>query len=208
MPAIILASKSPRRKRALEIFGFSFSVEPAHIDEKSVQGKSLEELARKIAEEKAHVIAERHPEDAVIGIDTMVCKDSEIMGQPESEEEAGAMLSKLLGGWHIVCSGYCIIAPGKTISGSLGSKIKLKEVEEKTIKRYIAGGHWKGKAGGYNIEEKQFEGFVEKVEGSKLNIVGFPAEKLVPLIEAVSGQKAGKTIKQAEALLFRGRLKE
>ena len=205
---LILASKSPRRKRALEIFGFKFAVEPAHIDEKSVQGGNLEERTRKIAEAKAHVVAEKHPDDAVIGIDTMVCKDNEIMGQPESTEEAAEMLSKLLGGWHIVCSGYCIIAPGKTVSGNLGSKIKLKEMEEKTLRRYIAGSHWKGKAGGYNIEERQFEGFVEKVEGSKLNIVGFPAEKLVPLIEAVSGQKAGKTIKQAEALLFRGRLKE
>ena len=115
-------------------------------------------------------------------------------------------MSGLFGEWHTVCSGYCVIKKGKKVCGNLKSRLKLKNVSKKTLEEYIASQQWKGKAGGYNITDPEFENFVEKVEGSKLNIVGLPAEKLLPVIEAVTGQKARKSIEEVELELFKGKL--
>ena len=204
--ALILASKSRSRKIVLELFGFDFSVEPAGVDEKSVQLESPEELTKKIAEMKAKAIAEIHPQDTVIGIDTMVYKERELIGQPDSEENAREIMQSLLGKWHDVYSGYCIICNGNVFSGNEMSRLKLKSIEESVFEEYISSGSWEGKAGGYNIADPTFENFVEKVEGSKLNIVGLPAEKILPLIESTSKQKAVNSIEKVEAELFRGTL--
>jgi len=112
----------------------------------------------------------------------------------------------LFGKWHTVCSGYCVLSSGRRFCGSLKSRLKLKAISNKVLEEYISSQQWKGKAGGYNITDPEFGCFVEGVEGSKLNIVGMPVEKLLPVIEAVSRQKAGRAIVDVEAELFKGEL--
>lgn len=203
---LVLASKSPGRKRVLEMLGFDFAVEPANVDERSVSGERVEKLTEAIACMKAEKIAKPHPDDTVIGIDTMLFKDGKFIGQPNSEENAKEIMKGLFGEWHIVCSGYCVKSRGKRVCGSLRSRLKLKKVSGKTLEDYISSGLWKGKAGGYNILDSEFENFVERVEGSRLNIVGFPAEKLLPEIQAMAGQNAKKSIEEVEQELFKGKL--
>ena len=196
---LVLASKSASRKKVLELLGFNFSVEPANVDERSVSRENVEELTETIACMKAEKIAKNHPEETVIGVDTMLWKGDKFIGQPGSEEEAKEIMNELFGEWHTVCSGYCVIKSGKKVCGNLKSRLKLKNVSRETLEEYIASGQWKGKAGGYNIMDPEFENFVEKVEGSRLNIVGFPAEKLLPVIEEMTGQKARKSIEEEKS---------
>jgi septum formation protein len=203
---LILASKSPRRKHVLELLGLDFEVEPADVDERAISRDNVEELTEAIACAKAEKVAKQHPEDVVLGIDTMLWKKGKFIGQPGSEEEARQVMNSLLGKTHTVCSGYCVIAPGEKVVGRLKSEFKLRNVSEKLLEEYLASGQWKGKAGGYNITDPEFENFGEKVEGSKLNIVGFPAERLLPILEEITGQKRKKQIEEVEATLFKGKL--
>jgi septum formation protein len=203
---LVLASKSASRKKVLEMLGFDFSVEPANVEERSISKESVEELTETIACLKAEKIAKLHPDDTVIGVDTMLFKDGKFIGQPDSEENAREIMKGLFGEWHIACTGYCVKSRGKRVCSSLKSRLKLKNVSEKTLGDYISSGLWKGKAGGYNILDKEFENFVEKVEGSRLNIVGLPAEKLLPEIQSMAGQTARKTIEEVEQELFKGKL--
>jgi len=203
---LILASKSPRRKLVLELLGLDFEVEPANVDERAISRDNVEELTTAIACAKAEKIAEVHPEDLVLGIDTMLCKGRKFIGQPDSEEEAIETMKSLFGEFHTVCSGYCVISPGKRVVGCLKSEFKLRNVSDEVLEEYLASGQWRGKAGGYNITDPEFENFGEKVNGSKLNIVGFPAEKLLPIIEEVRGQKAKRAIEEVEFELFKGKL--
>lgn len=203
---LILASKSPRRKRVLELFGLEFVVEPANVDERSVSRDKVEDLTEAIACLKAEKVAKAGPQDLVVGIDTMLWKDGRMVGQPGSEEEARKVMKGFFGKFHTVCSGYCVIGSGKRVVGHLKSEFKLRNVPDETLEAYLASGQWKGKAGGYNITDEEFENFGERVEGSKLNIVGFPAERLLPIIEDMSSQKRKKDIKEVEQELFRGAL--
>ena len=203
---LVLASKSPRRKKVLELFGLDFEVVPANVDERAILRDNVEELTQAIAILKAETVAKEHPDKAVLGIDTMLCKYGKFIGQPESLEEARRIMKELLGEIHTVCSGYCIIAPGKKVVGCLKSEFKLRKIADKLLEAYLASGQWKGKAGGYNITDPEFENFGERVEGSKLNIVGFPAEKLFPILKEITGQKRKREIEEVEAELFKGKL--
>jgi len=203
---LILASKSPRRKEVLELLGIEFGVEPADIDERAILRDNVEELTEAIASAKAEKVAKAHPDDVVVGIDTMLCKGGKFIGQPDSEEDARQIMNGLVGEVHTVCSGYCVIGPGEKVVGRLKSEFTLRKISEKVLEEYLSSGQWKGKAGGYNITDPEFENFGENVEGSKLNIVGFPAERLLPIIEEMAGQKAKKPIKEVETELFKGKL--
>ena len=204
--ALILASKSQSRRIVLEMFGFDFAVEPSKVDERSVQLEDPNKLTTAIAEMKAKAVAKTHQQDTVIGIDTMVCKEKLLIGQPNNEENAREIMRLLLGKWPDVYSGYCIISNENVFLGNETSRLKLKLIDDSLFEEYISSGSWSGKAGGYNISDSKFENFVEKVEGSKLNIVGLPAEKILPLIETASKQKAINSIEKVEAKLFRGTL--
>ncbi len=203
---LILASKSPRRRKVLGLLGFEFEVEPANVDERVILRGNVEELTEAIACAKAEKIAKANPEEVVIGIDTMLWKNGKFIGQPGNKEEARQTMKSLFGEFHTVCSGYCVIAPGENVVGRLKSKFRLRKIPDEMLEEYLASGQWKGKAGGYNITDPEFENFGESVEGSKLNIVGFPAERLLPIIEEIAGQKAKRAIKEVETELFKGKL--
>lgn len=190
MGQIILASASPRRKELLEQIGIGFDICPAKGEEiitKTVPKEVVEELSSQKAKEVASMIkaygADHEewmtPQDImVIGADTVVAFDGQILGKPKTEEDAFWMLSMLSGNTHVVYTGVSIIL--MAASGKVGeltfherTLVTMREMEEQEIRRYIATGEPMDKAGAYGIQGKCAI-FVDKIDGDYNNVVGLP----------------------------------
>ncbi len=179
---VILASGSPRRKELLKDICPEFTVITAGIDERTFPGESPEELVRRLSLEKAEEVWNRTAAEGsngriVIGADTVVALEGEIMGKPAGEEDARRMLSKLSGRQHQVFTGVAILWEGGKESFSCASQVEFYPLTGEEIDDYIASGEPFGKAGAYAI---QFRGklFVKGISGDYSNIVGFPAAQV------------------------------
>lgn len=180
---LILASRSPRRSELLRSLGLEFEVSPSKVDEITDPEQSPEQNATNIARDKARWVARRNPGSYVLGADTMVVLDQEIIGQPSDEEDACRILSKLAGKQHRVITGVVLISPNtEEYETAVVSRVTLKSISENEIRSYIATGEPLDKAGAYAIQgEGSF--LVESWEGSWSNIVGLPLEALTDLFE-------------------------
>ena len=118
-PPIVLASQSPRRAQLLELIGLRFEVLPADLDETYLPHESPPDHARRLAEEKARAIALLRPEALVVGSDTVVILDGEVLGKPADGAEALAMLMRLQGREHEVLSGVAVVSPAGAVSTSV-----------------------------------------------------------------------------------------
>lgn len=194
MIQIILASASPRRRELLEQIGLTFEVCPAKGEEiitKSAPEEAVQELARAKAREVASMVRQygvRHgelvtPQDMiVIGADTVVAADGQILGKPGDEEDAFRMLSMLSGRSHAVYTGVALVFLDQ--SGRAGEHVfyertivSMREMSEKEIRRYIATGEPMGKAGAYGIQGKCAI-YIDKIDGDYNNVVGLPVAAL------------------------------
>jgi len=182
---IVLASKSPRRKRILEALGLEFEVDASNADESSIEEGNPKETVMKIAELKAETIAKKHDNALVIAADTVVVFEGEIIGQQENDEDAKEVLKRLVGTTHEVLSGICLISTknGKKMIDNYASYVTLNNLHDAEIEEYIETGLHRGKAGAYNIDDKGFKCFVERIEGSPSNIIGLPIEKLAKMLK-------------------------
>ncbi len=180
---LILASRSPRRSELLRSLGLEFEVSPSKVDEITDPEQSPEQNATNIARDKARWVARQNPGSYVLGADTMVVLDREIIGQPVDEEDACRILSKLVGKRHRVITGVVLITPEtEEYETAVVSRVTLKSVSENKIRSYIATGEPLDKAGAYAIQgEGAF--LVESWEGSYSNIVGLPLEALTDLFQ-------------------------
>jgi septum formation protein len=180
---LILASRSPRRSELLRSLGVEFEVSPSKVDEITDPEQSPEQNATNIARDKAHWVARHYPGSYVLGADTMVVLDQEIIGQPTDEKDACRILSKLTGKQHRVVTGVVLITPeAQEYETAVISTVTLKSVSENEIRSYIATGEPLDKAGAYAIQgEGSF--LVESWEGSYSNIVGLPLEALTGLFQ-------------------------
>lgn len=185
---IVLASKSPRRKAVLEKHGYDIVVDVSNVDEDSIKINDVKELTLELAKLKAEAVAKRHKDAIIIAADTLVVFEGEQIGQQKTDGEAERLLRRLLGKTNEVVSGVCVIntANGKILQDSDTSKVTIKNVSDKTLREYIKSGQYKGKAGAYNIADPEFESFIDKVEGSRTNIIGLPIKKVEKMIEEVS----------------------
>ncbi len=180
---LILASRSPRRSELLRSLGLDFAVTPSQAKETTDPGQSPEQNATRIARDKARWVARQHPGKYVLGADTMVVLDQEIIGQPADEKDACRILSKLSGRQHKVITGVVLITPeAGEYETVVVSKVTLKSASENDIRSYVATGEPLDKAGAYAI---QGEGstLIESWEGSHSNIVGLPLEALTDLFQ-------------------------
>ena len=194
MSQIILASQSPRRKELLEQIGLEFEICPAKGEEiitKTVPEEVVRELSKQKAEEVAAMVSsfgEEHkdittPSDImVIGADTVVAYDGQILGKPKDEEDAKRMLTMLSGNTHSVFTGVTLVLIDK--SGRAGelvfyekTDVKMHEMTEKEIERYIATGEPMDKAGSYGIQGKCAI-YIEKIDGDYNNVVGLPITRI------------------------------
>jgi septum formation protein len=176
---LILASASPRRRDLLAQIG----VTPDHIDAADIDETPLpRELpaphAQRLARTKAETVAARHPGAFILAADTVVACGRRILPKAESEKDARQCLDLLTGRRHRVLGGVCLIAPdGRRSEKLVTTQVTFASLDKLAFEAYIAGGEWRGKAGGYAIQGKAAT-FVRWLGGSYSNVVGLPLHEV------------------------------
>lgn len=182
---LILASKSPRRKELLSLITKDFEIIPAVSEENADPSLSPDIFVMELAKQKALEIAASHPDDIVIGSDTVVAAEGEILGKPKDKEDAYRMLSLLSGTIHSVFTGVAVVKNGEIHSFTEETKVKFFNLSEKEITDYIATGEPFDKAGAYGIQE--FGALlVEGIDGDYYNVMGLPSGRLYRLLKSLS----------------------
>lgn len=180
MGKLILASASPRRKELLGLTGMAFTVMPGN-GEEVIHGKGPGEIVEALSRDKALAVLERADEgDIIIGADTVVALDSEILGKPADEKDAYSMLCRLQGREHAVYTGVTLVKKGSsedTVTFSEKTAVHVLPMTEKEIWDYIATGEPMDKAGAYGIQGR-FAVYVKGIEGDYQNVVGLPVSRL------------------------------
>ncbi|MCT4508339.1 MAG: Maf family protein [Tepidibacter sp.] len=177
---IVLASASPRRKEILFNLNLDFEIMKSDIDEFINDRDTPEAIAMSLSFQKAMDIANKTSRNSVvIGADTIVVLDEEILGKPKNEQEAFDTLNRLSGKYHKVITGISIlnIEDNKKIVDYEVTKVKMREFSEDEIKRYIKTTEPMDKAGSYGIQGYGSL-FIEKIDGDYFNVVGLPVSKL------------------------------
>ncbi len=184
MRDICLASSSPRRQQILKDMGLDFVVSHPVKYKEELNGLDPDELVRRNALGKAKEVGEKYTNSIIIGGDTIVTLNNEILGKPLTPDNAHIMLMKLSGNYHSVYSGLAVIDMQKKreIVGYGKTEIKFKELPEKEINDYVASGEPLDKAGAYGIQECG-GAFVESIKGSFSNVIGLPKELLISFLE-------------------------
>lgn len=183
MRKLILASRSPRRLELLSLITTDFSVIPSSFDERSITITEPYELVRALSFSKAITI-KSESNDIVIGCDTVVFSDGEILGIPQNKEEAYLMMKKLSGKTHSVITGVCVLNDHNVHQFECETKVTFLSLTETEIEDYICTDEPYDKAGGYGIQGKASL-FVEKIEGDYSNVVGLPISKLNLLLKSL-----------------------
>lgn len=176
---IILASSSPRRKALLKNLVERFDIHPAEVDERIKGGESPVEHTRRLATEKARKAGEGRDSGYIIGADTVVVIDGDILGKPADRNAARRMLSTLSARTHTVITAFSILnaRTKKSVSKAVESRVTFRRLGKKEIEDYIETEEPFDKAGAYGAQGRG-RGFIEKIEGSFTNVVGLPIEEL------------------------------
>lgn len=177
---IILASQSPRRRYLLSKAGLEFDVMPSSVDESSMPHDDPAPYACALSLAKAKAIAAVHPHSWVIGADTIVVIDGEILGKPVGSEAARNMLCRLSGQTHQVYTGYtiCCREAKRTITESVCTDVEFKQLSEAEIEWYIHTDEPFDKAGAYAIQGLGTF-LVRRINGSYTNVVGLPVCEVI-----------------------------
>ncbi|HNY90055.1 MAG: Septum formation protein Maf [bacterium ADurb.Bin431] len=170
-----LASQSPRRKQLLQLIGLKFHVLPSGIDEEACTERDPVAHVQKLALAKAEDVGRRIESGLVVGADTIVVLDGEILGKPVDEEDAVRMLRRLSGRTHQVYTGFAILFQPEDdkVTGYEVTNVRFRPLQEWEIRSYVATGSPMDKAGAYGIQD-QSALFADRIEGCFYNVVGFP----------------------------------
>ncbi len=180
----ILASASPRRQELLKELIPDFTVQPAKGEERVEGAPTPAELVMMLATQKAEEIVNGSGDGvAVLGADTVVALESEILGKPKDEEDAVRMLTKLSSRSHQVYTGVCIVYNGKKKVDFACTEVYFRTLTAEEIIAYVKTGSPMDKAGAYGIQDGNL---VERIEGSFSNVVGLPLELCKRMIEELS----------------------
>jgi septum formation protein len=170
---LILASASPRRKELLTNAGIAFRIEPAHIGEDPKPGESATACAERLAREKAVAVRDKYPSDVVLGADTTVVVNGEMLAKPADNKDAARMLRLLSGRTHQVTTGVCLAGSGFEDTRSETTAVTVEPIPEDEIQRYVSTGEPMDKAGGYAIQGIASR-WISRIEGDYCNVVGLP----------------------------------
>jgi len=180
-PRVILASQSPRRRELLTLIGITHDVHPADVDESVHPDEAPVPHCERLARDKAHTLAVQHPDAVVIGSDTIVVIDGDILGKPRDHAEASAMLARLSGRTHTVFTAVAVAHGGTTLSGVESVSVTFRPLDAMQIAAYVDTGEPMDKAGAYGIQ-----GFgatnVERIDGDYFAVMGLPLGRLVGLL--------------------------
>jgi septum formation protein len=184
---LILASSSPRRHELLHDAGLVFDVVASCAEEIHDHDIHPPDLCEENAARKAREVAIRHPQATVIGADTLVFLDGEALGKPANLDESRAMLRKLSGRTHFVCTGVCIIRPGprETCFHEI-TDVTFRPLTEAVIETYLTRAHTLDKAGAYGIQEHG-DLIIEGIRGSYDNVMGLPVDRLLSELAQETG---------------------
>lgn len=177
---IILASSSPRRKEILSNIGLEFKIETADVDE-FTKLKRPSKIVEELSYRKAKVIFERHSDSIVIGADTIVSIDGQILGKPQNKNDALRMLKLLSGNTHDVYTGVSVLSPESENTFFERTKVTMLECDESFLMDYIETGEPMDKAGSYGIQEKGAV-LIDKIDGNYHNVVGLPIARLYEVL--------------------------
>lgn len=184
---IVLASSSPRRAEILRNAGIPFEIRAAQVDEAVIPGESPQAMVARLAEAKARAAAALlggAQDCIVLGADTTVELDGEILGKPLDPADAREMLAKLSGRTHHVLTGIFLMRMpgGATRAAVEGSAVAFARISEKQIDKYVKSGEPMDKAGAYAIQGIAGR-FISRIEGCYFNVVGLPMAKLFGLLQ-------------------------
>ena len=186
LPKLILASGSPRRSEILTSVGWEFTKHVADIDETERVGELPADYVVRLAREKAEAVAVNYPNSIVLGADTTVVIDDQIIGKPLDLDDAKRMLSLLSGNWHKVLTGVAVVDNGETRSGIQTTRVKFATMSEAEITFLAEKGDPLDKAGAYAVQA-QAALFIEGIEGDYWNVVGLPISLVYSLLQTTKG---------------------
>jgi septum formation protein len=180
-PRVVLASSSPRRRELLTLIGIPHAVRAADIDETPLPGEAPRPHAERLARGKTLAVAADDHEAVVIGADTIVVVDGDILGKPRDERDAAAMLRRLASRSHVVLTGVAVVWRGRVVSDVESVEVTFRPLSDEDIARYIATREPMDKAGAYGIQ-----GFgatiVERVDGDYFAVMGLALGMMVRLL--------------------------
>ncbi len=185
LPKIILASASPRRAEILKSVGWEFEKNVADIDESEHEGEPAANYVKRLATEKAKKVASKYDNALVLGADTTVVLDGQIIGKPTNLSQARSMLEMLSGKWHEVLTAVAIIkkcgSQSQIVSGVEKTNVKFAVMSDQEIDFLVNEGNPLDKAGAYAVQA-QAALFIERIEGDYWNVVGLPIRLVYCLI--------------------------
>ena len=189
MTPLILASRSPRRRRLLDHLGLPFRVVISQVEEDmapTAAGRP-QELAETLALAKAEAVATEEGEGIVIAADTIVVDGDTILGKPADSSEAAAMLRRLRGKTHRVITGLALVDPGsgQQAASHVVTSVRMRPYSDAEIAAYVTRGDPLDKAGAYAIQDEAFHP-VASYQGCYCNVVGLPLKALVTLLRRAS----------------------
>jgi len=182
---IVLASRSPRRSELLKSLGLDIVVEPSRVLETRFPDEAPPDYIMRIARAKAVEVARRRGRGLVIGADTVVVLDGNVLGKPSDEQEARNTLRLLSGKWHAVMTGVALydVETGKEAADYSKTLVRLARLSDEEIEWYVGTGESMDKAGSYGIQGLASL-FVDEIAGNYQNVVGLP----IPLVYRLARQ--------------------
>ena len=178
---LILASKSPRRRDIMDQMGLHYQTEVCTDPETVPEGLSIPDTVMHLAAQKAEFALRLHPDACVIGADTIVELDGEIIGKPKSPEDAAQTLRRMQGRSHIVYTGLAVLKENYSDVRYAATKVRFRPMSEKEILWYVSTGEPLDKAGSYGVQGLGSV-FVESIEGNYFNVVGLPSPILYEML--------------------------
>ncbi|MDW8075571.1 MAG: Maf family protein [Bacteroidota bacterium] len=183
LPApVILASASPRRQQLITLLGIDVSVIPAAVDEDAFDRTMPRQYVEVLAQAKAAAVRRLHPESIVIGADTTVVLDGQVLNKPLDRDDAVRMLRLLSGRTHTVITGVCVLWQKVRLVDSRITHVTFRSLSEEEIAAYVASGSPLDKAGAYGIQDDCGATFVDAIEGCYYTVVGLPIALLYRML--------------------------
>ena len=179
LPRVILASASPRRRQLLGAANVAFEVIESRVPEQHIAGEPARDYAVRMARDKARAVSSRFPDAIVIGADTIVVCEGQILEKPADANDARRMLAMLSARTHTVITAFALARGGNILESSpVESLVTFRRLADAEIKDYIATAEPYDKAGAYGIQGVG-GGFIAHVDGSRDNVMGLPTERVV-----------------------------
>jgi septum formation protein len=177
MPQLVLASSSPRRKQLLEMLHIPVLVVPANVQEIALPGERPAAYARRLARDKARAV----PGHLVLGADTIVVLDDQILEKPVDDADAVRMLRMLQGRSHTVITAICLVANGEDRHAIDETSVTFRRCDDALLRDYVATGEPRDKSGAYGIQGWG-AALVERIDGDFFSVMGLPVRLVIKLL--------------------------